>query len=133
MKPLKRGKAYDLEDVKQIILELATYYQQLKVELELAAKIKQTKNDQSHSHSFLKKSTYHLKTNKKNQKNNKSSKNIPNLEESYNNLLENYTELQLKYETVLNEKNNLINERAKEIFDHDRNLKLMLNTIIKKM
>lgn len=133
MKPLNRGKAYDLEDGKQIILELATYYQQLKADLQLAEKIKQTKNDQPYSHSFIKKSTYYLKTDKKDQKNNNLPKNISNLEESYNNLLKNYTDLQLKYETVLNEKNNLINEKANELFNHDRNLKLMLYTIIKKM
>lgn len=126
MQPLKKGKAYEIEDGKQIILELATYYQQLKADVQLAEEVKQTQNDH-HSPSLQR---------EKSSKNNYapySEKKISESEKRYNNLLQKYVDLQLKYAQVLSEKNNLLNEKANQIFDQSRDLKVILNTILNKM
>lgn len=134
MKPVKRG-IYNIEDGRQIVLELATYYQQLKTNLDLSEKISKTRKEKSQLplHKIKEKHSRMRSKNKHNSRDPHLSKKIADLESSYNNLLKNYAELQLKYEKVLNEKNNLINEKANQLLNQSHNLKAVLNTILNKM
>ncbi len=152
IKPVQGRTIYSAKDAKQIVSELAPYYQQLQHDIHLNKEArskrqsnqknnksqnnkKQSKrenNNQPQEHPFEIKS-YHNNYHRNNRRQNyrQRSSNL-SLQERYDNLLNNYTQLQERYNKLLNEKNNLINEKAKQLTNRFDGLRDILAEVLKR-
>lgn len=157
LKPVKGTTDYSAEDAKQIVPELANYYQQLQHDIHLTKtennksrnngnrqKERNNREQNRENNNVNTKHPFEIKNNRNNYRRNYNNRrqnynqnynqrsDYSNLQERYDNLLRNYTQLEERYDKVLNEKNNLINEKANQLDTRFNNLKSILLEVLKR-